>query len=40
MRRDPQDVRSRRAERQADTELGSALRNAVNDDTEDADQRA
>src|SRR6202167_6098034 len=36
---DPQDVRARRAERQAHTELRSALRDAVSDDAEDADQR-
>ena len=38
-RGDPQDVRARRAERQADAELRSALRDAVSDDAEDADQR-
>ena len=38
-RGDPQDVRARCAERQADTELRSALRDAVSDDAEDADQR-
>src|SRR5215472_5403834 len=36
---DPQDVRAQRAERQADAKLGSALRDAVSDDAEDADQR-
>jgi hypothetical protein len=35
----PQDVRARRAERQADAELRSALRDAVSDDAEDAGQR-
>ncbi len=39
-RGDPQDVRARRAERQADAELRSALRDAVSDDAEDADQRS
>src|SRR5882757_2696903 len=38
-RGDPQDVRARRAERQADAELRSALRDAVSDDAEDAGQR-
>ena len=38
-RGDPQDVRARRAERHADAELRSALRDAVSDDAEDADQR-
>ena len=38
-RSDPQDMRARRAERQADAELRSALRYAVSDDAEDADQR-
>ena len=38
-RGDPQDVRARRAERQADAELRSALRDAVSDDAEDANQR-
>src|ERR1700746_3111138 len=37
-RGDPQDVRARCAERQADAELRSALRDAVSDDAEDADQ--
>ena len=37
-RGDPQDVRARRAQRQADAELRSALRDAVSDDAEDADQ--
>ena len=36
-RRDPQNVRARRAERQSDAELRSALRDAVSDDAEDAD---
>src|SRR5580700_6874620 len=36
-RGDPQNVRPRRAERQADAELRSALRDAVSDDAEDAD---
>src|SRR5271167_1245014 len=38
-RGDPQDVRARRAERQAHAELRSALRDAVSDDAEDAGQR-
>src|SRR5580658_7076261 len=38
-RRDPQDMRTRRAERQADPKLRSALRDAVSDDAEDAGQR-
>ena len=38
-RGDPQDVRARRAERQADAELRSALRDGVSDDAEDAGQR-
>jgi hypothetical protein len=38
-RSDPQHVRTRRAERQADAELCSALGDAVSDDAEDADQR-
>src|SRR5450432_2379617 len=38
-RGDPQDVLARRAERQANAELRSALSNAVSDDAEDADQR-
>ena len=38
-RGDSQDVRARRAKRQADAELRSALRDAVSDDAEDADQR-
>jgi hypothetical protein len=38
-RGDPEDVRTWRAERQADAELRSALRKAVSDDAEDADQR-
>src|SRR6202050_5042233 len=36
---DPQDVRAGRTERQADAKLRSALRNAVSDDAEDANQR-
>ncbi len=38
-RGDPQDVRAGRAERQSDAELCSALRDAVSDDAEDANQR-
>jgi len=38
-RGDPQNMRARRAERQADAELRSALRDAVSDDAEDANQR-
>src|SRR5580693_8039087 len=38
-RRDPQNLRARRSERQADAEFRSALRDAVSDDAEDADQR-
>src|SRR3984957_14983799 len=38
-RGDPQDVRARRAERQADAELRSAPRDGVSDDAEDAHQR-
>jgi hypothetical protein len=36
---DPQDVRARRAERQAHAELRGALCDAVSEDAEDADQR-
>src|SRR3984957_3496862 len=36
---DPKDVRARRAERQANAELRSTLRDAVSDNAEDADQR-
>jgi hypothetical protein len=35
---DPKNVCARRAERQADSELRAALRDAVSDDTEDADK--
>jgi len=35
----PQDLRAWRAERQTDAELRSALRDAVSDDAEDANQR-
>src|SRR5450432_3677414 len=38
-RGDPQNVLARRAERQANAELRSALSNAVSDDAEDANQR-
>src|ERR1700690_2959132 len=38
-RDDQQDVRARRAERQADPDLRSALRDAVSDNAEDADER-
>ena len=38
-RSDPQDMRARRAQRQADAELRSTLRDAVSDHAEDADQR-
>jgi hypothetical protein len=38
-RGDPEDVRARRAERQAEAELPSALGDAVSDDAEDTDQR-
>src|ERR1700728_3649326 len=38
-RSDPQDVRAWRAERQANAELRSALRDAISDDAEDTDQR-
>ena len=38
-RGDPKDVRARRAERQADAELRSALSDAVSHGAEDADQR-
>jgi hypothetical protein len=37
-RGDPQDVRARRAKRQADAKLRSALRDAVSYEAEDADQ--
>src|SRR5262249_44669655 len=38
-RGDPEDVCAGRPEREADSELRSALRNAVSDEAEDADQR-
>jgi len=38
-RSDPQDLRARRAQRQAHAELRSALRDAVSDDAKDANQR-
>ena len=37
--RNPQHMRARRAQRQADAELRRALRDAVSDEAEDADQR-
>jgi hypothetical protein len=36
---DPQDLRTRRAQRQAHAELRSALLDPVSDDAEDANQR-
>src|SRR5271167_2041325 len=38
-RSDPQDLRARGAQRQSDAELSSALRDAVSDNAEDANQR-